>query len=184
MNIVSLKNLLTLFPVIKLEIFNKEPCLVVKTSLSNNILLLLKNHFKYQYKILSCVSGVDDPRSLYRFKIVYDLLSVQFNTRIRVKFIADELMPINSAEPVFPCANWWESEIWDMFGIFFNNHSNLVRLLTDYGFEGYPLRKDFPLSGFYESRYSQIKSRVVYGNIELCQEYRTFEFPSPWESFK
>jgi NADH-quinone oxidoreductase subunit C len=93
-------------------------------------------------------------------------------------------MSINSAESIFPAANWWESEIWDMFGIFFNNHPNLVRLLTDYGFEGYPLRKDFPLSGFYEAKYSQIKNRVIYGNLELCQEYRTFEFATPWEKFK
>lgn len=184
MNVFSLKNLLLLFPIIKLEIFNQEPCLLVKTNLSNKVLFLLKNHFKYQFKILTCVSGIDEPKNLYRFKVVYELLSIKFNTRIRIKFLADELMLINSAELVFPNANWWESEVWDMFGIFFSNHSNLVRLLTDYGFEGYPLRKDFPLNGFYESRYSQIKSRVIYGNIELCQEYRTFEFPSPWENFK
>ena len=184
MNLFSLKNLLTLFPIIKLEIFNGEPCLIVKTSLSNKILFLLKNHFKYQFKILTCVSGIDEAKSLYRFKVVYELLSIQFNSRLRVKFIANELMPINSAERIYPASNWWESEIWDMFGIFFNGHSNLVRLLTDYGFEGYPLRKDFPLSGFYESRYSQIKNRVVYGNIELCQEYRTFKYTSPWENFK
>lgn len=184
MTIVSLKKLLQKFPIIKIEFYNKEICLIAKTRSSTSFLLFLKKHFNYQFKILTCVSGVDEPNSLYRFKVVYELLSIQYNTRIRVKFIVDELMFINSAELVFPAANWWECEVWDMFGIFFNNHSNLVRLLTDYGFEGYPLRKDFPLSGFYEAKYSQIKNRVIYGNIELCQEYRTFEFPSPWEKFK
>lgn len=184
MNNISLKNLLLMFPIIKLEFYNEEICLLAKTRLSNSLLLFLKNHFNYQFKILTCVSGVDEPNSLYRFKVVYELLSIQYNTRIRVKFMVDELMSINSAEPIFSAANWWECEVWDMFGIFFNNHSNLVRLLTDYGFEGYPLRKDFPLSGFYEAKYSQIKNRVIYNNIELCQEYRTFDFHSPWEKFK
>jgi NADH:ubiquinone oxidoreductase subunit C len=100
-----------------------------------------------------------------------------------VKVLVDELLPINSVEKVFSGASWWECEIWDMFGVFFLNHSNLTRLLTDYGFQGYPLRKDFPLSGFTESRYNVIKNRVVYENIELAQEYRTFDFSSPWENY-
>jgi NADH:ubiquinone oxidoreductase subunit C len=179
-NLFNLKKLLVLFPIIKLEIYNKELCLILKTNLLNNILLLLKNHFNYQFKILSCISGVDNPKLSYRFQVVYDLLSIRYNIRLRIKVITNELMPINSVESIYSNANWWECEIWDMFGIFFDNNSNLVRLLTDYGFEGYPLRKDFPLSGFYESKYSQIKHRVVYGNLELCQEYRTFDFPSPW----
>ena len=104
--------------------------------------------------------------------------------RVRIKFLADELMLINSAEPVFPNANWWESEVWDMFGIFFNNHSNLVRLLTDYGFEGYPLRKDFPLSGFVESSYDYTRKRVTNERVELSQEYRAFKFTSPWETLE
>lgn len=181
MNLFFLKNLLFLFPIIKLEFFNKEPCLNVKTSLSNKFIFLLKNHFNYQFKILTCISGVDEPKLLYRFKIVYDLLSIQYNMRLRVKFMADELMPVYSAESVFSGANWWECEVWDMFGVFFYNNSNLVRILTDYGFEGYPLRKDFPLCGFYESKFNTTKNRIVYSNLELCQEYRTFSFPSPWE---
>ena len=91
---------------------------------------------------------------------------------------------MNSIEKIFPGASWWECEIWDMFGVFFSNQNNLTRLLTDYGFQGYPLRKDFPLTGFTESRYNVIKNRVVYENIELAQEYRTFEFLSPWENYK
>jgi NADH dehydrogenase (ubiquinone) Fe-S protein 3 len=180
MNSFSLKKLLTLFPIIKLEIYNKELCLIIKTNLLNKIFFLLKNHFKYQFKILSYISGVDNPKLFYRFKIIYDLLSIQYNIRLRIKLITNELIPINSLEPIFKGANWWECEIWDMFGIFFNNNLNLIRLLTDYGFEGYPLRKDFPLSGFYETKYSQIKHRIIYSNLELCQEYRTFNFSSPW----
>ncbi len=176
--------ILKIFPFIKVEIFNKELCFVIKTNVLTKALLLLKNHFKYQFKMLTCISGIDYPEKAYRFLVVYELLSLHFNTRVRVKCYANELIPISSVEKIFTSANWWECEIWDMFGVFFNNHSNLVRILTDYGFEGYPLRKDFPLSGFYESRYHSIKHRVVYGQIELCQEYRTFDFPSPWQTFK
>jgi NADH/F420H2 dehydrogenase subunit C len=143
---------------------------------------VLKNHFKYQFKILTCISGIDYPENSYRFQIVYELLSIKYNSRIRLKVLIDELTPMNSVEKVFPCANWWECEIWDMFGVFFRRHPNLTRLLTDYGFHGHPLRKDFPLSGFIESRYNVNKNRVAYENLELTQEYRTFEFISPWEN--
>jgi NADH/F420H2 dehydrogenase subunit C len=177
-------NILKIFPFIKLEIFNKEPCFIVKTNLLDKALFLMKNHFKYQFKMLTCISGVDYPNNTYRFQVVYELLSLRFNSRTRVKCFVNEIIPVNSVENIFLGASWWECEVWDMFGIFFNDHSNLVRILTDYGFEGYPLRKDFPLSGFYESRYHHTKHRVVYGEIELCQEYRTFDFPSPWETSK
>jgi NADH/F420H2 dehydrogenase subunit C len=175
-------NILKIFPFIKLEIFNKERCLTIKTRFVTKALFLLKNHFKAQFKVLTCISGIDYPEKTYRFQVVYELLSIRFNIRIRVKCYVNELVPVNSVEKIWIGANWWESEVWDMYGIFFTNHSNLVRILTDYGFEGYPLRKDFPLSGFYESRYHHMKHRVVYGEIELCQEYRTFDFPSPWQS--
>nr|YP_010516721.1 NADH dehydrogenase subunit 9 [Haslea karadagensis]UXN44264.1 NADH dehydrogenase subunit 9 [Haslea karadagensis]UXN44305.1 NADH dehydrogenase subunit 9 [Haslea karadagensis]UXN44345.1 NADH dehydrogenase subunit 9 [Haslea karadagensis] len=174
-------NILKIFPFIKLEVFNNEYCFVVKTNLLSKALFLFKNHFKYQFKVLTCISGVDYPNNHYRFTLVYELLSIRFNSRIRVKCFVNELIPVVSVREIFLGAAWWECEVWDMFGVFFSDHPNLVRLLTDYGFEGYPLRKDFPLSGFYESRYSYSKHRVVYGDIELCQEYRTFEFPSPWE---
>jgi NADH:ubiquinone oxidoreductase subunit C len=109
------------------------------------------------------------------------LLSVKYNVRIRVKILTHELSPVKSIEKLFSAANWYESEIWDMFGVFFSNHTHLTRLLTDYGFEGYPLRKDFPLSGFVETSYDYSKKRVLNEKIELCQEYRTFKFSSPWE---
>jgi NADH/F420H2 dehydrogenase subunit C len=175
-------NILRIFPFIKFEIFNKDICFTVKTNMINKSLFFLKNHFKYQFKMLTCVSGVDCPNNLYRFQVVYELLSLRFNSRIRIKCLVNEVTPLNSVENCFLGASWWECEVWDMFGVFFSNHNNLVRILTDYGFEGYPLRKDFPLSGFYESRYHYTKHRVAYGALELSQEYRTFDFPSPWSN--
>lgn len=176
------ENLVKVLPILRFELFGQENSFLIQTNLLKKNLTVLKNHFKYQFKMLTCISGLDEPKLLYRFKIVYELLSIQYNNRIRVKCAAAELVPVNSVESIYSSANWWECEIWDMFGVFFNHSSNLVRLLTDYGFEGYPLRKDFPLTGFYESKYNQIKHRVTYGNVELCQEYRTFDFPSPWEN--
>ena len=112
------------------------------------------------------------------------MLSVRYNTRLRVKIFVNELTPIKSIHLVYPASGWYESEIWDMFGVFFTNHTNLTRLLTDYGFEGYPLRKDFPLSGFIETSYDYAKKQVLNSKIELSQEYKTFNFKSPWEELK
>jgi NADH:ubiquinone oxidoreductase subunit C len=154
---------------------------LLKTSVLKDALSFLKNHFIYQFKILTCISGLDYPENYYRFSVLYELLSVKYICRLRIKAIVDEITPINSIEKVYMGADWWENEVWDMFGIFFLNKSNITRLLTDYGFQGYPLRKDFPLTGFTESRYSVTKNRVIYENVELAQEYRTFDYISPWE---
>jgi NADH:ubiquinone oxidoreductase subunit C len=181
--LLTCENIIKILPIVRFELYNEESCFLVETYLLNEILLIFKNHFKYQFKVLTCISGVDYPENLYRFQIVYELLSIKYNSRIRLKILIDELTPMNSIEKIFPGAAWWECEIWDMFGIFFMNQNNLTRLLTDYGFQGYPLRKDFPLSGFIESRYSVTKGRVVYENLELAQEYRTFDFLSPWENY-
>jgi NADH/F420H2 dehydrogenase subunit C len=181
--LLTSENIIKILPIVRFELYKKENCFLIQTNLLTDVLTIIKTHFKYQFKILTCISGVDYPENLYRFQIVYELLSVKFNSRLRIKVLVDELTPVNSIEKIFPAATWWECEIWDMFGVFFLNQYNLTRLLTDYGFQGYPLRKDFPLSGFTESRYNVIKSRVVYENIELAQEYRTFEFLSPWENF-
>lgn len=178
------KNMIKTLPIIRLELYNKESTFFLPNNLLNETIIILKNHFKYQFKILTCISGVDYPEKLYRFQIVYELLSIKFNSRLRIKVLVNELIPINSIEKIFLGSSWWECEIWDMFGVFFNNQKNLTRLLTDYGFQGYPLRKDFPLSGFTESRYNILKNRVVYENVELAQEYRTFQFLSPWENYK
>jgi NADH:ubiquinone oxidoreductase subunit C len=180
--ILMCKPFIRIIPFIRFETYQKDSVVFVKTKLFNKILLIIKNHFIYQFKILTCVSGVDTPENLYRFTLVYELLSIRYNSRVRIKILADELTPICSIEKIFANAAWWESEIWDMFGIFFINQLKLSRILTDYGFQGYPLRKDFPLSGFLESRFNILKNKVVYEKLELSQKYRTFEYACPWKN--
>lgn len=181
--ILLYKPLIQIVPFIRFETYKKDSVLFIKTGLLNKIILIVKNHFNYQFKVLTCISGVDTPENLYRFTLVYELLSIQYNSRIRIKILTDELTPICSIEKIFSNAAWWESEIWDMFGVFFINQLKLSRILTDYGFQGYPLRKDFPLSGFLESRFNVLKNKVVYEKLELSQEYRTFDYLSPWENY-
>ena len=125
--------------------------------------------------------GVDYPARDMRFEVVYHLLSPRLNQRIRVKVAADETTAVPSAMPVFPCANWFEREAYDLYGILFSDHPDLRRILTDYGFEGHPLRKDFPLTGFVEVRYDEVEKRVKYEPVQLRQEFRNFDFLSPWE---
>jgi NADH:ubiquinone oxidoreductase subunit C len=181
--LISFDTIINVLPIVRFELYNRECSFLIQTNLLHNILTLLKNHFNYQFKILTCISGIDYPENLYRFQIVYELLSIKYNLRIRIKVPVDELTPMDSIENIFIGAAWWESEIWDMFGVFFFKQIPLIRLLNDYGFQGHPLRKDFPLTGFTELRYNLTKNRVVYEKIELAQEYRTFEFTSPWEIF-
>jgi NADH:ubiquinone oxidoreductase subunit C len=178
--IITSESIISTLPIIRTDLYTKDCSLLVKTNLLPEILIIFKNHFKYQFKILTCISGVDYPENLYRFQIVYELLSLKYNSRLRIKIFLSELTPMSSVEKIYSGATWWECEIWDMFGIFFNQ-INLVRLLTDYGFQGYPLRKDFPLTGFTESRYNLTKSRVAYEILELAQEYRVFDSLTPWE---
>jgi NADH/F420H2 dehydrogenase subunit C len=180
----NLKNITKTLPILKIQIHQKEISLLVKNQHLIPTLIFLKNNVKYQFKILTCISGVDYPSNKYRFKVVYELLSVKYNIRLRVKVLTDELTPVESCGSVFAAASWYESETWDMYGIFFTNHINLTRLLTDYGFEGYPLRKDFPLSGFVEASYDYTRKRVTNERIELSQEYRSFKFSSPWETLE
>jgi NADH-quinone oxidoreductase subunit C len=125
--------------------------------------------------------GVDYPGREKRFDVVYHLLSPRHNRRIRVKVQADEMTPVPSIITVFPSANWFEREAYDLYGILFSGHPDLRRILTDYGFEGHPLRKDFPLTGFVEVRYDDEQKRVVYEPVKLQQEFRNFDFLSPWE---
>lgn len=149
------------------------------TNLANN-LFILKNHINFQFKVLTCVSGIDCPKDKQRFNVVYELLSVKYNYRLRVRAFTNELIPLTSATRIFPVAGCYESEIWDMFGIFFQGHENLTRLLTDYGFEGYPLRKDFPLSGFVETSYDYSKKQVLNSKLEMSQETKILNIFSPW----
>ena len=129
------------------------------------------------------VTAVDWPDRPYRFEVVYNMLSLQFNQRIRVKTYTDELTPLDSVTGLFDSADWAEREVWDMYGVFFSNHPDLRRILTDYGFEGHPQRKDFPLAGYYEVRYCNEVKRVIQEPVEFAQEFRKFDFQSPWEQF-
>ncbi|TRY82382.1 hypothetical protein DNTS_002478 [Danionella cerebrum] len=147
------------------------------------VLTFLKDHTSAQFRNLSDLTAVDVPTRENRFEVVYNLLSLRFNSRIRVKTYTDELTAIDSCMPVFQAANWYEREVWDMFGIYFTNHPDLRRILTDYGFEGHPFRKDFPLSGYVEVRYDDELKRVVAEPVELSQEFRKFDLNSPWEAF-
>jgi NADH/F420H2 dehydrogenase subunit C len=140
----------------------------------------LKRHINFQYKMLSCLSGLDLINCKYRFGVVYDLLSLTYNTRLRVKVFVNEITSVNSVVDIYINSDWWEREVWDMYGIYFNNHPDLRRILTDYGFEGYPMRKDFPLSGYVELKYDQSKKRIVLEPLELAQEFRSFTFEMPW----
>jgi NADH-quinone oxidoreductase subunit C len=130
------------------------------------------------------ICGVDYPARERRFDVVYHMLSMAHNARIRVKITTDEDVPVHSVTAIFPNADWYEREAFDMYGIVFENHPDLRRILTDYGFEGYPLRKDFPLSGFVEVRYDEERKSVIYEPVNLPQEYRSFDFMSPWEGAK
>ncbi|XP_053454350.1 NADH dehydrogenase [ubiquinone] iron-sulfur protein 3, mitochondrial-like [Nycticebus coucang] len=147
------------------------------------VLTFLRDHTNAQFRSLADLTAVDIPTRQNRFEIVYNLLSLRFNSRICVKTYTDELTPIESTVPVYKASNWYEREIWDMFGVFFANHPDLRRILTDYGFEGHPFRKDFPLSGYVELRYDDEVKRVVAEPVELAQEFSKFELNSPWEAF-
>jgi NADH-quinone oxidoreductase subunit C len=127
------------------------------------------------------VCGVDWPQRAQRFDVVYHLLSPRKNRRIRVKIATDEDTPVPSITPVYPGADWFERETYDLYGILFTGHPDLRRILTDYGFDGYPLRKDFPLTGYVEVRYDDEQKRVIYEPVKLAQEFRDFDFLSPWE---
>lgn len=145
------------------------------------VLTFLRDDINCQFKELMDVCGVDFPEREERFEVVYNLLSLTHNNRVRIKVSTDAETPVPSATAVFSAANWLERETWDMFGIYFSNHPDLRRILTDYGFEGHPLRKDFPLTGYVEVRYDDEQKRVVYEPVKLTQDFRTFDFLSPWE---
>ncbi|MEL6748032.1 MAG: NADH-quinone oxidoreductase subunit C [Pseudomonadota bacterium] len=146
-----------------------------------DVVSLLKNDQQANFQVLIDICGVDYPGRDRRFDVVYHFLSPRRNQRVRVKIRTDEDTPVPSIIDVFPASNWFEREAYDMYGILFSGHPDLRRLLTDYGFDGYPLRKDFPLTGFVEVRYDDEIKRVVYEPVKLMQEYRSFDFESPWE---
>ena len=143
------------------------------------VLGTLKSEFGFQQLIDLC--GVDYPERPLRFDVVYHLLSMTKNLRVRVKIQTDEDKPVQSVCAVYPCADWYEREAFDMCGVLFSGHPDLRRILTDYGFTGHPLRKDFPMTGYVEVRYDEEQKRVVYEPVKLTQEFRRFDFLSPWE---
>ncbi len=142
---------------------------------------LLRTDAQCLFEVLIDVCGVDYPGRERRFDVVYHLLSPRQNQRIRLRVQTDEATPVPSITPVFACADWFEREAYDLYGILFSGHPDLRRLLTDYGFQGHPLRKDFPLTGHVEVRYDDEVKRVVYEPVQLMQEFRSFDFLSPWE---
>ena len=147
----------------------------------NELLVQLRDNPEYQFQQLIDVTAVDYPEREHRFDVVYHLLSLTKNRRVRVKVQTDEDTPVPSATPVYPNADWFEREVFDMFGVFFSDHPDLRRILTDYGFHGHPLRKDFPMTGYVEVRWDEALKRVVYEPVKLAQEFRQFDFLSPWE---
>lgn len=165
----------------KSTISKSEICIYTQPNNLKKLMTFLKYYTNAQFKQVSEITAVDYPERDKRFEVVYVLLSVRFNTRLLVKVSIDELTSLPSIVDIFPSAGWAERETWDMFGIFFTGNPDLRRILTDYGFEGYPLRKDFPLSGYVEVRYDSTKKRVVCEPLEMTQEFRLFDFTSPWE---
>ncbi|PCI64429.1 MAG: NADH-quinone oxidoreductase subunit C [Kordiimonadales bacterium] len=161
-----------------------ELTVLVRAEHIQKVLTFLRDDKECCFKQLIDVCGADYPERNKRFEVVYHLLSYQLNQRIRVKVKTDEDTPVPSAVSVFPVANWYEREVWDMYGVFFADHPDLRRMLTDYGFQGHPLRKDFPVSGYVEVRYSEEQKRVIYEPVTLTQENRDFDFMSPWETAK
>ena len=170
--------------VIKSEIIFEQLYITVDIKNIISTILFLKTNEKCKFKQLIDITAVDYPEKEKRFKIIYLLLSHEKNFRIIINTNIDEKDLVPSIIKIFPSANWMEREIFDMYGISFKNHPDLRRILTDYNFEGFPLRKDFPLTGHTEVRYSEDKKKVVYEPVKLEQEYRNFDFESPWEGTK
>ena len=146
------------------------------------LLVTLRDDPRFAFEQMMDLCGVDWPERSERFDVVYNLLSVSLNQRLRVIVSTDPETPVPSVCTIWPCATWWEREAWDLFGIVFSGQSDMRRILTDYGFDGHPLRKDFPLTGYVELRYDEERKQVVYEPVTLTQDFRNFDFISPWEA--
>jgi len=167
--------------VLEAEVRRGELTIRVQSSAIARVLTYLRDEPSCQFRQLVDLCGVDYPEREERFEVVYHLLSLKHNQRIRAKVRTDEVTPVPSVTGVFGSADWYEREAWDMYGIFFSDHPDLRRLLTDYGFDGHPMRKDFPQTGYVEPRYDDEQKRVVYEPVSLRQEWRSWDFLSPWE---
>ena len=177
-----IKKLETFFPLDNIKKINNEVVITVSPKNLFSVLAFVKTHVFLQFGCLTAISGTDYPERKNRFEVAYELLSLYYNTRIRVKTFVNENTPLLSVTSLFSAANWWEREIWDLYGVFFQHHPDLRRILTDYGFQGHPLRKDFPLSGYVEVAYDEKLKRVISQPLELSQEFRSFDFRSPWST--
>lgn len=169
-----------IFPQSLSYVLNGELFIKIPLNTLTKLIFFLKNHSQSQYKVLSDICAVDYPWKKNRFEIFYNILSITFNSRITVIINVDEQNSIESLVNIYNVAGWFEREVWDMFGIYFFNHPDLRRILTDYGFKGHPLRKDFPLTGYTEVRYSHIEKRILVEEVSLTQDYRTFYFNNSW----
>ncbi len=167
--------------VLNVSVANGDLSVTVKRDAIGKVLTTLRDDTNCQLHQLMDICGVDYPERAERFEVVYHLLSLRQNHRARIKICTDADTPVPSVAHIFSSAGWWEREAWDLFGILFSGHPDLRRILTDYGFEGHPLRKDFPLTGYVEVRYDDEQKRVVYEPVKLTQEFRNFDFMSPWE---
>jgi NADH-quinone oxidoreductase subunit C len=166
------------------SIVKGELCIEVNREAVVDVMAFLHDDANCLFKSLVDIAGVDYPEREERFDVVYQLLSHQHNTRIRVKVSTDEQTAVPSVVAIYPASGWYEREAWDLYGIMFAGNPDLRRILTDYGFDGHPLRKDFPLTGFVEMRYDEEKKQVVYEPVKLPQAYRNFDYLSPWEGAK
>jgi NADH-quinone oxidoreductase subunit C len=166
---------------ISTDIRHGELCCEVEREALPRVLKFLRDDPKCRFSLLCDICGADYPNRPLRFDVVYNLLSMSLNQRIRIKVETDEEQPVPSAVGLYSSAGWWERETWDLFGIYFADNPDLRRILTDYGFDGHPLRKDFPLTGYVELRYDEEQKAVVYEPVRLQQEFRSFDFLSPWE---
>ena len=188
-----MENLINLEKKINSELTTKINSSIIKhnqiyLSIDSNdiidVILFMKTNENTKFRQLIDITAVDFPEKEQRFKIVYLLLSHEFNTRVLIEFDISEGEKVESLTKIFPSANWMEREVFDMYGIDFKDHPDLRRILTDYGFDGYPLRKDFPITGHNEVRYSEESKKVIYEPVKLEQNYRNFDYESPWEGTK
>ena len=166
------------------KIIHNQLYLIIDKEDLNEVTLFLKTSKDTKFRQLIDITAVDYPENSKRFKMVYLFLSHEFNQRILISYLINENEVIPSLSKIFPSANWMEREVFDMYGISFKDHPDLRRILTDYGFKGYPLRKDFPLTGYNEVRYSEEEKKVIYEPVKLEQNFRNFDFESPWEGTK
>jgi len=175
-----LKNINKIIPILNYQQIHDQNIIIIKNTNAFVSFQFLKLNIGCLFTLLNYIAGVDLLNKNYRFCIVYDLLSLTYNSRLRIKIFLNETMFAFSLFNIYINSNWWEREIWDLYGIYFDQHPDLRRILTDYGFEGHPMRKDFPIYGYVEVRYDETKKRVLIEPINLSQEFRVFNFETPW----